>query len=87
MLSMSLSLVAVFLPLLMAACRRRLLREFAVTLSVAIGISLAVSLTLTPMMCGWLLKAASPTSRRATAAFGRLLVAVQGGYGKSLKWC
>ena len=66
---MSLSLVAVFLPLLlMGGLPGRLLREFAVTLSVAIGISLAVSLTLTPMMCGWLLKAASPTSRRATAA-------------------
>ncbi|MFN2843371.1 efflux RND transporter permease subunit, partial [Escherichia coli] len=56
-LSMSLSLVAVFLPLLlMGGLPGRLLREFAVTLSVAIGISLAVSLTLTPMMCGWLLK-------------------------------
>ncbi len=66
---MSLSLVAVFLPLLlMGGLPGRLLREFAVTLSVAIGISLAVSLTLTPMMCGWLLKAVSPTSRRATAA-------------------
>lgn len=53
-LSMSLSLVAVFLPLLlMGGLPGRLLREFAVTLSVAIGISLLVSLTLTPMMCGW----------------------------------
>ncbi|VEB00512.1 multidrug transporter MdtC [Klebsiella pneumoniae] len=68
-LSMSLSLVAVFLPLLlMGGLPGRLLREFAVTLSVAIGISLAVSLTLTPMMCGWLLKSGKPTSRRATAA-------------------
>ncbi len=60
-LSMSLSLVAVFLPLLlMGGLPGRLLREFAVTLSVAIGISLAVSLTLTPMMCGWLLKSGKP---------------------------
>ncbi|MFZ6102503.1 multidrug efflux RND transporter permease subunit MdtC [Klebsiella pneumoniae] len=76
-LSMSLSLVAVFLPLL---------REFAVTLSVAIGISLAVSLTLTPMMCGWLLKSGKLHQPTRNRGFGRLLVAVQGGYGKSLKW-
>ena len=60
-LSMSLSLVAVFLPLLlMGGLPGRLLREFAVTLSVAIGISLLVSLTLTPMMCGWMLKSSQP---------------------------
>ena len=64
----------------------RLLREFAVTLSVAIGISLAVSLTLTPMMCGWLLKSGKPHQPTRNRGFGRLLVAVQGGYGKSLKW-
>ena len=87
MLSMSLSLVAVFLPLLlMGGLPGRLLREFAVTLSVAIGISLAVSLTLTPMMCGWLLKSGKPHQPTRNRGFGRLLVAVQGGYGKSLKW-
>ncbi|HID3001413.1 multidrug efflux RND transporter permease subunit MdtC [Klebsiella pneumoniae] len=86
-LSMSLSLVAVFLPLLlMGGLPGRLLREFAVTLSVAIGISLAVSLTLTPMMCGWLLKSGKPHQPTRNRGFGRLLVAVQGGYGKSLKW-
>ncbi|STV16029.1 multidrug transporter MdtC [Klebsiella pneumoniae] len=84
---MSLSLVAVFLPLLlMGGLPGRLLREFAVTLSVAIGISLAVSLTLTPMMCGWLLKSGKPHQPTRNRGFGRLLVAVQGGYGKSLKW-
>ena len=41
----------------------RLLREFAVTLSVAIGISLIISLTLTPMMCGWMLKRSKPHSQ------------------------
>jgi multidrug efflux pump len=50
--SMSTSLVAVFIPiLLMGGIVGRLFREFAVTLSVAIGISLVVSLTTTPMMC------------------------------------
>jgi multidrug efflux pump len=56
-LSISLSLIAVFIPiLLMAGIVGRLFREFAVTLSVAILVSLAVSLTLTPMMCSRLLK-------------------------------
>jgi multidrug efflux pump len=55
-LSMSLSLVAVFVPiLLMGGIDGRLFREFAVTLSVTIAISLVVSLTTTPMMCAYLL--------------------------------
>jgi multidrug efflux pump len=57
-LSMSTSLVAVFIPiLLMGGMVGRLFREFAVTLSVAIAISLAVSLSTTPMMCAILLRA------------------------------
>ena len=56
-LSMTTSLVAVFIPiLLMAGIVGRLFREFAVTLSVAILVSLLVSLTMTPMMCARLLK-------------------------------
>ncbi len=56
-LSMSTSLVAVFIPiLLMAGIVGRLFREFAVTLSVAIGVSLIISLTTTPMMCAKLLR-------------------------------
>ena len=56
-ISMSLSLIAVFLPiLLMGGIVGRLFREFAVTLSVAILISLVVSLTTTPMMCAYLLR-------------------------------
>ena len=56
-LSMSLSLIAVFIPiLLMGGIVGRLFREFAVTLSVAILVSLVVSLTTTPMMCAYLLK-------------------------------
>jgi multidrug efflux pump len=55
--TMSISLVAVFIPLLlMGGIVGRLLREFAVTLSVAIGVSMLVSLTATPMMCAHLLK-------------------------------
>jgi multidrug efflux pump len=56
-LSISLSLVAVFIPLLfMGGQIGRLFREFAVTLSAAVLISLVISLTTTPMMCAWLLK-------------------------------
>src|SRR5690606_17397602 len=55
--SMSVSLVAVFIPLLfMGGLIGRLFLEFAMTLSVAIGMSLIVSLTLTPMMCAQLLR-------------------------------
>jgi multidrug efflux pump len=56
-LSISVSLIAVFIPiLLMGGIVGRLFREFAVTLSVAIAVSLAVSLTTTPMLCSRLLK-------------------------------
>ena len=56
-LSISLSLVAVFIPLLlMGGIVGRLFREFAVTLSIAILISLVVSLTTTPMMCAYVLR-------------------------------
>jgi len=56
-LSMSISLIAVFIPILMmGGIVGRLFREFAVILSVAIGISMVVSLTATPMMCAWLLQ-------------------------------
>ena len=56
---MSLSLVAVFIPLLlMSGIVGRLFREFAVTMAAAIVISMVVSLTATPMMCAHLLKEA-----------------------------
>ena len=56
-LSISVSLVAVFIPLLfMGGQTGRLFREFAVTLSAAVMISLVISLTTTPMMCAWLLQ-------------------------------
>ena len=60
--SMSLSLIAVFIPiLLMGGIVGRLFREFAVTLSIAILISMVVSLTTTPMMCAYVLR---PPQRR-----------------------
>ena len=58
-ISISLSLIAVFLPiLLMGGIVGRLFREFAVTLSLAIMVSLVISLTTTPMMCALFLKPA-----------------------------
>jgi multidrug efflux pump len=56
-LSMSISLIAVFIPILMmSGVVGRLFREFAVVLSVSIAISMVISLTAVPMMCAWLLK-------------------------------
>jgi multidrug efflux pump len=56
-LSMSVSLIAVFIPILMmSGVVGRLFREFAVVLSASIAVSMVVSLTATPMMCAWLLK-------------------------------
>ncbi|HID9896864.1 multidrug efflux RND transporter permease subunit MdtC [Serratia ureilytica] len=86
-LSMSVSLVAVFIPLLlMAGLPGRLFREFAVTLSVSIGLSLIVSLTLTPMMCAYLLRHQPARSQRRARGFGKMLLALQQGYGRSLNW-
>jgi multidrug efflux pump len=99
-LSMSLSLIAVFIPILaMGGLIGRMFREFAVTLSVAILISLIVSLTTTPMMCARLLrhKEGSPSAKpsavrrvisRITAPFWALLswigTAANRGYQRSL---
>jgi multidrug efflux pump len=78
-LSISVSLVAVFIPiLLMGGIVGRLFREFAMTLSVAIGISMIISLTTTPMMCATLLKSKHDTHhgwiyRVSESIFQRLL--------------
>jgi multidrug efflux pump len=87
-LSMSLSLIAVFIPiLLMGGYVGRLFREFAVTLSIAILISLLVSLTTTPMMCARLLRpAAERSSGRIGAWFERAYGAMHGAYRTSLAW-
>jgi multidrug efflux pump len=88
-LSISISLVAVFLPiLLMGGIVGRLFREFALTLSLAIGVSLAVSLTVTPMMCSRLLR--EPHEKRAEGRLSRWLergfTRLQQGYERTLGW-
>ena len=84
-LSMSLSLIAVFLPLLMiGGLIGRFFSEFSITLSVSILISLFISVTLTPVMCAYLLKPHAPRSQPRQRGVGRLLMAIQQGYGRSL---
>ncbi|NYT84182.1 efflux RND transporter permease subunit [Pollutimonas harenae] len=90
-LAMSLSLVAVFIPmLLMGGLVGRLFKEFAVTLSVAILVSLLISLTLTPMMCARLLRRQPETGPDRTGVFKRSLQAMGDffwrGYKRSLNW-
>jgi len=86
-ISLTLSLIAVLIPLLfMGDIVGRLFREFAVTLAVAILISAVVSLTLTPMMCARMLSAESLRkqnrfSRASEAMFDRVIAA----YGRVLK--
>jgi multidrug efflux pump len=85
-LSMSLSLVAVFTPiLLMGGIIGRLFREFAIALSVTILVSLAVSLTTTPMMCALLLNNKS-THGRFYQASERVFDRVLKSYEQSLGW-
>jgi len=79
--TISLSLIAVFLPLLlMGGIVGRLFREFAVTLSTAIVVSMVVSLTTTPMMCAYLLR-----DERAER-HGRLYAASERGFDRVLAW-
>ena len=87
-LSMSLSLIAVFIPiLLMGGIVGRLFREFAATLSVAILISLVLSLTTTPMMCARLLRPASEQRRsRLFLLSERFFTALHDAYRVSLDW-
>ena len=89
-LSISLSLVAVFIPLLfMGGQVGRLFREFAVTLSVAVLISLVISLTTTPMLCAHFLdppeREAKPPGRLARIA-ERGVAALQASYQRRLDW-
>ncbi|MGA8610953.1 MAG: efflux RND transporter permease subunit [Xanthobacteraceae bacterium] len=83
-LSISLSLVAVFTPiLLLGGILGRLFREFTVTLSLAIMISLGISLTTTPMMCAFFLRPrATEQSQRRRTLFDRMLQ----GYESTLRW-
>ena len=78
-LTISISLVAVFIPiLLMGGIVGRLFREFAVTLSVAILVSMIISLTATPMMCAYLLK--------TQESHGRLYQISETGFGWIIDW-
>ncbi|MGD0822217.1 MAG: multidrug efflux RND transporter permease subunit [Desulfomonilia bacterium] len=87
-LSMSLSLIAVFIPiLLMGGVIGRIFREFAVTLSVAVLVSLVVSLTTTPMMCARLLKTGDDLKRGWFYRRGeRLFTGLLNRYERSLGW-
>ncbi len=86
-LSMTLSLVAVFIPLLfMSGMNGRLFREFSITLSVAILVSGFVSLTLTPMLCSRFLTAHSGENRLQKTITG-INGWMVGLYGKTLKGC
>ncbi|MBZ0092185.1 MAG: efflux RND transporter permease subunit, partial [Sulfuricellaceae bacterium] len=87
-LSMSLSLIAVFIPiLLMGGIVGRLFREFAVTLSAAILVSLLVSLLVTPMMCARLLRPQSAAPSGRWQRIGeRAFAAMLRGYRVSLDW-
>ena len=83
-ISITLSLIAVFLPiLLMGGIVGRLFREFAMTLSLAIGISMLISLTTTPMLCALFLR---PNTPRPLNAKPSLFMRVQDGYARSLGW-
>ena len=87
-LSMSVSLVAVFIPiLLMGGMVGRLFREFAVTLSAAIMVSLVISLTVTPMMCATILKdeKSKPHGRLHRISEG-MFVWMHSHYETSLRW-
>jgi multidrug efflux pump len=85
-LSMSISLIAVFIPiLLMGGIVGRLFREFAMTISIAIMISLAISLATTPMMCAVLLRGETGQSHgRLYRASERFFAAMQNGYRRTL---
>ncbi|WP_430293243.1 multidrug efflux RND transporter permease subunit [Pseudomonas sp. B1-22] len=87
-LSMTLSLVAVFIPLLlMGGITGRLFREFSVTLAAAILVSLVVSLTLTPMLCARLLKPIERPQKASVARqTNRYFVAFMLRYRASLSW-
>jgi hydrophobe/amphiphile efflux-1 (HAE1) family protein len=85
-ISISVSLVAVFIPLLlMGGVIGRMFQEFAVTVCVAIGVSVIVSVTLTPMMCAYLLSSNHGAGAGAVSrAMERGFVAIQKGYETAL---
>ena len=87
-ISLTLSLIAVFIPLLfMSGLIGRMFREFALTLTIAVVVSALVSLTLTPMMCSRLLRPVAQTRVPWLARqFERPLDALTRAYARSLEW-
>jgi multidrug efflux pump len=87
-MTISISLIAVFIPLiLMGGIVGRLFREFAITLSTAIVVSMVISLTTTPMMCAYLLKSERNEQHgRMYAASERFFQRVLDLYRSSLRW-
>jgi multidrug efflux pump len=86
-ISLTVSLVAVFIPLLfMTGIVGRMFREFAMTLTIAVVASALVSLTLTPMMCGLLLRHTPKNETKAPGRLARLADDLNGRYRKSLEW-
>jgi multidrug efflux pump len=87
-ISLSFSLVAVFIPLIfMTGIVGRLFREFAITLSIAVMVSAIVSLTLTPMMCSRLLQAEDPSKHgRFYLATERFFKGMLDAYEQGLRW-
>ena len=89
-ISMTISLIAVFIPiLLMGGIVGRLFREFAVTVSAAILMSAVVSLTVTPMLCGWLIRAPGTDGgrmRKLEARLERGFTWTERRYERGLDW-
>ena len=88
-ISLTMSLIAVFIPLLfMTGLVGRMFREFALTLTIAVVVSAVVSLTLTPMMCGHLLRRRDHAEGEGTLAarFNRYVDATVEYYRRSLEW-
>jgi multidrug efflux pump len=87
-LSISISLIAVFIPLLlMGGIIGRLFREFAITLSTAILVSMVISLTTTPMMCSRVLRSEKEIQHGKMYDWSeRIFNGVLGGYRRSLTW-
>jgi multidrug efflux pump len=87
-ISLTLSLIAVFIPLLfMTGLVGRMFREFALTLTIAVVASAVVSLTLTPMMCGRLLRPGHGAANNIfTDSFSNIIDRTVEGYRRSLLW-
>ena len=84
-ISISISLIAVFTPLMfMGGVVGRLMREFAVTLSIAVVLSIVFSMTLTPMLCARYLKAPQPPTSRFMIGLEKAFVGLEASYARGL---